>query len=97
MAITGADDRIWPSPGWARQLDAELAARTPPAAHRALIYPDAGHQVGTYPYRVALTTARDPITGELLSYGGTRAANDRAQVDGWRAVLAVLHGLQATP
>ncbi|WP_329285479.1 acyl-CoA thioester hydrolase/BAAT C-terminal domain-containing protein [Streptomyces sp. NBC_01455] len=59
--------------------------------HHALIYPHAGHGVGTFPYLAAGT--RYPLTGREIDLGGTRAGNAAAQEAGWHRVLALLASL----
>ncbi|GAA0664236.1 hypothetical protein GCM10010193_14460 [Kitasatospora atroaurantiaca] len=92
LAIAGADDRVWPSPGWARQLSGELDANHDSHPHQALVYPDAGHGVGTFPFLPVGTRWLSPSTGALKDVGGTRAGNAAAQADGWPRVLAFLAG-----
>jgi hypothetical protein len=47
-----------------------------PDPHRALIYPDAGHGLGTFPYLPEPSTSgRHPVTGRTEDLGGTRAGN----------------------
>ncbi|GCD94542.1 acyl-CoA thioesterase/BAAT N-terminal domain-containing protein [Embleya hyalina] len=93
LAIAGTDDRLWPSADSAREIVAELDALGNPYPHRALIFPDAGHGVGTHPYFAAGTTLNHPVTRELLDMGGTRAADAAAQAQGWPQVLALLASL----
>ncbi|MFE5332093.1 acyl-CoA thioesterase/BAAT N-terminal domain-containing protein [Embleya sp. NPDC056575] len=93
LAIAGTDDRLWPSADSARAIVDELDARGGPYPHRALIFPDAGHGVGTHPYFAAGTRPIHPVTKEPLDQGGTRAANAAAQARGWPQVLALLASL----
>jgi dienelactone hydrolase len=58
--------------------------------HEALIYPDAGHGVGTFPYLAAFTTVVHPVTHAVLDLGGTRATDAAARQDAWLQVLAFL-------
>ena len=92
LAVTGADDRLWPSPGWTRQIDQELTASHDPHPHQALIYPDAGHWAADVPYfpEGTHTVATDGHTEDL---GGTRAGDAAAQEAYWPHVLAFLAAL----
>ncbi|MDQ1654365.1 MAG: hypothetical protein QOI35_3565 [Cryptosporangiaceae bacterium] len=56
----------------------------------SLIYPDAGHIVGTFPYDAAGIRDVNPTSHELDQLGGTRAADAHAQADSWPKVLAFL-------
>ncbi|WP_433066701.1 acyl-CoA thioesterase/BAAT N-terminal domain-containing protein [Dactylosporangium sp. CS-033363] len=78
LALAGDDDRLWGSVPQTERLMQRLAG-----PHQALIYPGAGHGVGTFPY------LPDGI-GETVPFGGTRAANAAARSDGWPKVLAWL-------
>jgi dienelactone hydrolase len=90
LAIAGADDQLWPSAGWARQISRELDAIQDPYTHQAVVYPNAGHGVGDYPFSAKSTQAVHPVTHNVLDLGGTRAGNAAAQEDGWPKVLALL-------
>jgi pimeloyl-ACP methyl ester carboxylesterase len=78
LAVAGGEDRVWRSAAQARRIMGRLDDAGVTAAHQALIYPDAGHGVGSFPYLAAGTL------------GGTRAADAAARVDGWPKVLAFL-------
>jgi dienelactone hydrolase len=58
-----------------------------------LVYPQAGHGVGTFPFQPAGTTLIHPVTGGLIALGGTRPANAAARRDGWPKVLEFLDQL----
>ncbi|GIJ34640.1 acyl-CoA thioesterase/bile acid-CoA:amino acid N-acyltransferase family protein [Micromonospora sediminimaris] len=87
LAIAGADDLLWDAPSYAAEL--LLALGGPP--HRVLLYPDAGHGVGTFPY-LPSKTVHQGRTGEQ-THGGTRAGDAAARRDGWSEVLAFLAAL----
>ncbi|MGW4698601.1 acyl-CoA thioesterase/BAAT N-terminal domain-containing protein [Kitasatospora cineracea] len=93
LAIAGADDHLWSSPLWARQIVQELDAAHAPHPHRALVFPDAGHGVGTFPYLAAGTHLSHPATGQESDFGGTRPGNAAAQEQSWSEVLALLASL----
>ncbi|MEV4560255.1 acyl-CoA thioesterase/bile acid-CoA:amino acid N-acyltransferase family protein [Kitasatospora sp. NPDC049285] len=86
LALAGADDQLWPSERWARQLGAPSPAAP---LRQVVVYPAAGHSVGTYPYLPSPTTVTT-IQRQVLALGGTDAGNEAAQVDGWAKVLALL-------
>ncbi len=95
LALAGADDLLWQSPVWARQISQELDAADDGFPHQALVYPNAGHGVGTFPYFPVGTEAVNPAGGGLINEGGTRAGNAAAQSAGWPKVLALLAGLSS--
>ncbi|GAA5021904.1 acyl-CoA thioester hydrolase/BAAT C-terminal domain-containing protein [Kitasatospora paranensis] len=90
LAVAGADDLFWPSAGWARAID---AARPGAAPRQALVYPGAGHGVGTFPHLAAPTQFVNPTSGRIDLLGRTRAGNAAAQAAGWPRVLAFLDAL----
>jgi dienelactone hydrolase len=94
LAVAGADDALWPSATAAslimRNLD-DVHDRYP---HQALVYPHAGHGVGTFPYAAQGTSLVHPVTGTLTRLGGTRSGSATAQAQGWPKVLALLASLQ---
>ncbi|WP_369243604.1 acyl-CoA thioester hydrolase/BAAT C-terminal domain-containing protein [Streptomyces sp. R41] len=93
MAIAGAHDLLWTSSRWARQIVQELDAAGNRYPHQALIYPNAGHGVGTFPYLPAGTRLIHPVTRRETDLGGTRAGDAAAQEAGWPKVLALLASL----
>ncbi|NGM15682.1 acyl-CoA thioesterase/bile acid-CoA:amino acid N-acyltransferase family protein [Verrucosispora sp. WMMA2044] len=84
LAIAGADDLLWDAPTYAAEL--VLALGGPP--HRVLLYPEAGHGVGTFPY-LPSKTVHQGRTGEQI-HGGSRAGDAAARRDGWSEVLSFL-------
>jgi len=85
LALAGGDDDLVPQAAQnaneiAFDLESEGRQRYP---GKALIYPDAGHAVGTFPYQPITTAAIDTL-------GGTRAGDTSAQQAGWAAVLSLL-------
>ncbi|GAB3990144.1 hypothetical protein GCM10029978_117240 [Actinoallomurus acanthiterrae] len=89
LAIAGTQDRLWPmASDWAGEIVTELSRDRFP--HQALIYPGAGHGVGTAPYTAAGTRSWNALAGRVLEEGGTRAANAAAKAQGWPKVLAFL-------
>ena len=83
LAIAGDSDQIWNSEGAATQIASQLDLAGSTYPHHALIYLNAGHGVGTFPYL--------PIDdGMLQALGGTRAGDVAAQRASWAAVLAEL-------
>ncbi|MGW1913176.1 acyl-CoA thioesterase/BAAT N-terminal domain-containing protein [Streptomyces sp. NPDC002076] len=94
LSIAGADDALWASPAFAKAIAAQLNDNHDHHPHQTLIYPGAGHQVGTFPYLATGITAVDPRTGRALNLGGSRAADAAAQEQGWPKVLALLASAQ---
>ena len=86
LAIAGADDALWNSVQSADQIDTEAIVAGVRYQHQALIYLNAGHWVGTFPY--------EPATSQALStLGGTGAGDVAAQRSSWAKVLGLLRGL----
>jgi dienelactone hydrolase len=90
LLLAGGDDKLWPSALSVQEITDRLDARRFGHPHRALVYPQAGHGVGTFPFVAAGTTLVHPISGQLLALGGTRPADAAARRDGWPKVLAFL-------
>jgi dienelactone hydrolase len=63
-------------------------------AHQALVYPGAGHGVGTVPYLAQGTRLRHPATGDVIVLGGSRSADAAARAQGWPKVLNFLAALE---
>jgi dienelactone hydrolase len=93
LAIAGTKDGIWDSVTAAGQIMRELDQAHDRYPHQALIYPGAGHGVGTFPYLAAGTENVYPITRIVRSAGGSRPANAAAKEKGWPRVLAFLAAL----
>ncbi|MDG4825789.1 acyl-CoA thioesterase/bile acid-CoA:amino acid N-acyltransferase family protein [Asanoa sp. WMMD1127] len=83
LAIAGGDDRVWSSAEQAQRIMRRLDDAEVTAAHQVLIYPEAGHHVGSFPYLPAGTI----VGGRMM--GGTRDANAAARIDSWPRVLAL--------
>lgn len=88
LAVAGGRDRIWQSDTQAQRImqhldDAHVTA------HQALVYPNAGHGVGSFPYLAAGTSQPSPGT-VARNMGGTREADAAARIDSWPKVLAFL-------
>jgi dienelactone hydrolase len=90
LLLAGGDDKLWTSALYARAIIDRLDAHRFGHAHRALVYPQAGHGLGTFPFVAAGTVLVQPISGQLLALGGTRPADAAARRDGWPKVLAFL-------
>jgi hypothetical protein len=61
--------------------------------HEAVIVTGAGHGISGAPYLPHGTKMQHPLAG-MLNLGGTRAADESAQRQGWTKVLALLAALQ---
>ncbi|MEV1144740.1 acyl-CoA thioesterase/bile acid-CoA:amino acid N-acyltransferase family protein [Micromonospora sp. NPDC049799] len=92
LAIAGGDDQVWRSAAHARRIMRRLDDARVTAAHQALVYPDAGHGVGSFPHLAAGTSTIPPGTDVVRRLGGTRAADAAARRDSWPKVLAFLAG-----
>ncbi|MDG4832352.1 acyl-CoA thioesterase/bile acid-CoA:amino acid N-acyltransferase family protein [Solwaraspora sp. WMMD1047] len=90
LAIAGGKDRVWPSAAQAQAIERNLRRAGSASSVRVLVYPDAGHGVGTYPFQPAGVVDVHPVTGHLLESGGSRAADAAARRDSWPEVLALL-------
>ena len=90
LLLAGADDKVWPSAHYVEEVTDRLDAHHFGHPHQALVYPQAGHAVGTFPFQPAGTTLIHPVTGGLIALGGTRSANAAARRDGWPKVLGFL-------
>jgi dienelactone hydrolase len=92
LLLAGADDRLWPSPGYGRAIMATLAAHHDPYRHQLKVFAGAGHVAGfAMPYDdgpARITEGRD-----LLNVGGTPVANSIAETGAWRDALAFLSQL----
>ncbi|WP_117210218.1 acyl-CoA thioesterase/BAAT N-terminal domain-containing protein [Allorhizocola rhizosphaerae] len=86
LAIAGEDDNLWPAAISARSIASSVRGAVPP-----LIYPEAGHAVGTFPYQPTGIRFNHPLTGVRIELGGSRQADAAARRDGWPRVLAFLN------
>jgi len=82
LAVAGGDDRLWGSLSSAESIAQEHDATG--HLHRALLYPKAGHGIGSFPY---LPFGVENGGGSL---GGTRAANAHSMAKSWPQVLQLL-------
>ncbi|ATQ41530.1 acyl-CoA thioesterase/bile acid-CoA:amino acid N-acyltransferase family protein [Caulobacter mirabilis] len=80
MLIAGGRDTLWESGRMARNV--EIARKAKGLRTTALIYPDAGHDVGGDGWA--------PTIGQVAHGGGSAAANAQAQLDAWPKMLAFL-------
>jgi dienelactone hydrolase len=90
LLLAGDDDKLWPSARFVQELTDRLDAHHVGHPHRALVFSQAGHGVGTFPFQPAGTTLIHPVTGRLLALGGIRPANAAARRGGWPKVLEFL-------
>jgi dienelactone hydrolase len=93
LLLVGADDRLWPSPAYARAIMRRLDADHDPYPHQDLVFPEAGHLAGAaFPYDVGPTALTEPMG--TLELGGTSFANSVAETSAWQHVLAFLNRLR---
>lgn len=92
LLLVGADDRLWPSPAYARAIMARLDRNGDPYLHQDLVFPGAGHIVGAaFPYGIAPVSVTTPIG--TLQLGGTPFRNSVAETSAWQDVLAFLRSV----
>lgn len=89
LLLAGADDQLWPSPGYARAIMTTLAARHDPYLHQLKEFAGAGHVAGfAMPYDAG--PARIAEGRDILNVGGTPVVNSAAETAAWRDALAFL-------
>ncbi|MCZ7430460.1 acyl-CoA thioesterase/bile acid-CoA:amino acid N-acyltransferase family protein [Streptomyces sp. WMMC1477] len=88
LAIAGGADGLSPSGPAAEEIGGQRGDSG--QRHRALVYPDAGHALGTYPYTATATYLRHPVTDRYVDLGGSLAADARARADSWPRVRLLL-------
>jgi dienelactone hydrolase len=93
LAIAGGVDLLWPSSSAAGELKRALDAAHPGVRHEVLVYPDAGHGVGTYPYIPRAVAPVHPLTQEPVRLGGSRPTNEWARADGYPKMLSFLEDI----
>lgn len=90
LLISGGDDGFWPSAAYARHVAQQLreSGHAYPVEH--LDYPQAGHYIQA-PYVPTTAIAKPhPVSGVVLTAGGTPARNAHANADSWVKVLQFL-------
>jgi dienelactone hydrolase len=92
LLLAGADDQLWPSPGYARAIMADLTAHHDPYLHQLKEFAGAGHVAGfAMPYDAG--PARIAEGRDILNVGGTPVINSMAETGAWRDALAFLSRL----
>jgi pimeloyl-ACP methyl ester carboxylesterase len=95
LLICGGDDQLWPSPQYAKAIMNRLNSSHDPYPHQELLFPGAGHIVGSaFPYGLGLVTIA--TASGTLPLGGTPYRNSVAETQAWRDVLAFLGRLGRT-
>ena len=99
LLISGRDDRVWPSTQMANAVMARLDANHFAYPHEHLAYVRAGHGVSRpWTPTTEINHVRHPLTGRIISLGGTPEGTAAARADSWRHVLAFLDAnLRALP
>ncbi|MFF8959748.1 acyl-CoA thioesterase/bile acid-CoA:amino acid N-acyltransferase family protein [Streptomyces sp. NPDC014894] len=87
LAIAGGQDTLWQARDYAESIAARRGTREP---HRALVHPEAGHLVGSYPHVPTGISIVHPLTGDVTPMGGSRPADARARAASWPQVLDFL-------
>lgn len=91
LLISGRSDGVWPSTAMSNSVMARLERNHFSYPHEHLAYADAGHGIGRpYSSTMDLDHVRHPLTGRVISLGGTPAGTAKAREDSWRRVLAFL-------
>jgi dienelactone hydrolase len=91
LLISGRSDRVWPSSEMSGAVLARLERNHFPFPHQHLAYDDAGHGIGRpYVSTAEVNHAVHPLTGRVMTLGGTPAGTAKAREDSWRHVLAFL-------
>jgi dienelactone hydrolase len=93
LLLAGDDDKVWPSARSVQEVTDRLEGHRFGHPRQELVYPQAGHGVGTFPFQPAGTTVIHPVTGGLIALGGIRPANAAARRDGWPKMLEFLDQL----
>lgn len=81
LAVSGADDRLWPAGYSARLAFATLARHGHQSQRLHLDYPYAGHAIGMPFVPSTQIYKRHPVSGIDLSTGGTPQGNAEASAD----------------
>lgn len=89
LLLSGADDRLWPSPELADAALRRLQSRGHPFAHEHLSFPGAGHFFSGPPYGGPFPSALGSGYG-VLAFGGTPEAGAAAAAASWPRVLDTL-------
>jgi dienelactone hydrolase len=80
LTAGAGDDRVWPSASSVRSIEQGLRAHRFRYFHEGVLYPTAGHLIGTaLPYL--------PASTEESTFGGTPRANEAAREDLWPRIL----------
>lgn len=91
LLISGRGDRVWHSTEMADRMIARLRRNQFAFPYQHLAYNDAGHGIGR-PYSSTMDIGHviRPLTGRVMSLGGTPAGTAKAREDSWRQVLKFL-------
>jgi dienelactone hydrolase len=85
LTAGAGDDRVWSSADSVRQIEKRLVAHRFRFPHDGVVYPRAGHLVGTaLPY--------EPAATDESAFGGSPLIDARAKADLWPRVLRLLGG-----
>lgn len=89
LLVSGKDDGVWESAPMAERIVARLKHGDFTYPSQSLTYDHAGHGI-TRPYTstMELNSRRHPLTGRVVTMGGTPAGTAKAREDSWRQMLA---------
>lgn len=90
LLISGGDDGFWPSSDYARHVAEQLQENGHPHCVEHLDYPEAGHYIQPPHVPTTFIAKAHPVSGVVLTAGGTPAANALANADSWKNVLQFL-------
>ena len=91
LLVCAGDDQIWPSCRYTDAIVARLAAHHVSRQPTVLHYDDAGHFVGILlPYLPDTETSASIAAGDVISAGGSPAADAAARANAWPKLLKVL-------
>ena len=90
LLVSGDDDKVWPSSQMAGMVAERLKAHGFAYPFEHLRYKGAGH-VFRYPYTpTTVVSAKHPVLGIDILFGGSPASSAHAQADAWRRSIAFL-------
>jgi dienelactone hydrolase len=85
LTAGAGDDRVWSSADSVQQIERRLRARRFRFPHAGVVYPRAGHLIGTaLPY--------EPAATDESASGGSPRIDTRAKADLWPRILRLLAG-----
>jgi dienelactone hydrolase len=88
LLISGRQDQVWHSTEMADAVMDRLRRNHFPFAYEHLAYSGAGHGIGRpYTSTMDVNHVTHPLTGRVMSLGGTPSGTAKAREDSWRHML----------